>query len=65
MRLNTPKTNPRIVATAISGKITELAVNLVQITVTISSRKNRLLANVLPVPMAERVPALVGVPNKS
>ena len=65
MGLNTPKTNPGIADTAISGKTTESAVNLVQITVSIASRKSRQLANVMAVPMVEQVPALVGAPNES
>ncbi len=65
MELNTPKTNPRIADIAISGRTTESAANLVQITVSIASRKIRLLVNAMAVPMVERVPALVGVPNES
>ena len=65
MGLNTPKTNPRNANTAISGRTIGSAVNLVQITVSIASRKSRQLANVMAVPMVEQVPALVGAPNES
>ncbi len=65
MRLNTLQTNPRIVDTAISGRTTESAVNLVQITVSIVCHKSKQLANAMAVPTVERVPALDGVPNES
>lgn len=65
MGLNTPKTNPRNADTAISGRTIGSAVNLVQITVSIVSRKSRQLVNAMAVPTVERVPALDGVPNES
>lgn len=65
MGLNTPKTNPRNADTAISGRTIESAVNLVQITVSIVSRKSRQSVNAMAVLTVERVPALDGVPNES
>ena len=65
MGVNTPKTNPTIADTAISGRTIGSAVNLVQITVSIVSRKSRQLVNAMAVPTVERVPALDGVPNES
>ena len=61
MGLNTPKTNPRNADTAISGRTIGSAVNLVQITVSIVSRKSRQLANVMAVPMVEIILVSVGV----